>query len=78
LPDRVSGLAVGSTLPSARLLTAKPRKRCDEIASPRVISTGVFVALEASPFQVIRDLGKLGEGGLKVLADDMDGKLRIN
>ncbi|HWX16936.1 MAG TPA: hypothetical protein VNY07_10145 [Chthoniobacterales bacterium] len=43
-----------------------------------MISTGVFVALEASPFQVIRDLGKLGQGGLKVLGDDMDGKSRIN
>jgi hypothetical protein len=58
-------------------LTTERRKRCDGIASPRVISTGAFVALEASPFQVIRDLGKLGEGGLKVLADDMDGELRI-
>jgi len=34
-----------------------------------MISTGVFVALEASPFQVIHNLGKLGEGGLEVSVD---------
>jgi hypothetical protein len=34
---------------------AKPRKRYDGTAS-RVISTGVFVALEALPFQIISDL----------------------
>ena len=75
--DRVPDSTARSTLPSAPDPKAKPRKRSDGIASPE-ISPGVFVALEASPFQVIRDLGELGEGGLKVLADDMDGKLRIN
>jgi len=45
---------------------AKPRKRYDGTAS-RVISTGVFVALEALPFQIISDFGKMCEGGLKVL-----------
>jgi hypothetical protein len=39
---------------------AKPRKRYDGTAS-RVISTGVFVALEALLFQIIRDFGKLSE-----------------
>src|SRR5207244_6473561 len=47
---------------------AKPRKRCYETAS-RMISTGVFVALEASPFQVIHNLGKLAKGGLTVFDD---------
>jgi hypothetical protein len=31
-----------------------------------MISTGVFVALEASPFQVIRDLGELGKCSLEI------------
>jgi hypothetical protein len=47
---------------------AKPRKRYDGTAS-RVISTGVFVALEALPFQIISDFGEVGEGGLKVFDD---------
>ena len=34
-----------------------------------MISTGVFVALEASPFQVIHNLGKLAKGGLTVFDD---------
>jgi len=47
---------------------AKPRKRYDGTAS-RVISTGVFVALEALPFQIISDFGKLCEAGLEVFDD---------
>jgi hypothetical protein len=44
---------------------AKPRKRYDGTAS-WVISTGVFVALEALPFQIISDFGDLGEGGFHI------------
>jgi hypothetical protein len=36
---------------------AKPHKRYDGTAS-RVISTGVFVALEALLFQIISDFGE--------------------
>ena len=34
-----------------------------------MISTGVFVALEALPFQIISDFRRLGEGGLEVFYD---------
>jgi hypothetical protein len=34
-----------------------------------MISTGVFVALEASPFQAIHNLGKLAKGYLTVFYD---------
>jgi hypothetical protein len=44
---------------------AKSRKRYDGTAS-RVISIGVFVALEALPFQIISDFGDLGEGGFYI------------
>jgi hypothetical protein len=61
LPDRVLDSTARSTLPSAPDPKVKPRKRSDGIAL-RPISPSVFVAFEASPFQVIRDLGKTGRG----------------
>jgi len=37
-----------------------------------VTSTGAFVGLDASRFQIIRDFGKLGKRGLEVF-DDLAG-----
>jgi len=58
---------------------AKSRKRYDETAS-RVISIGVFVALEALPFQIRSDFGELSEGGLEIFDDfagDEPGSWRL-
>jgi hypothetical protein len=64
---------------------ARSRKRYDGTAS-RVISIGVFVALEALPFQIISDLkarpllrirygGDLGEGGFHIGASQNETSL---